>query len=113
MGGRALAAERGPGAVVVRGPADREGEWTARLIREGVRLIRDEAGSLLFDLARERGSGGHDEDIVDPLIHVERRIFQVTTDRIPSRGAPDARMAIALGIVSRYVAVNPAVLTLG
>jgi hypothetical protein len=51
MVGRVLAAELGPGAVVVRGPADGVGGWTARLFLKGIRLIREEAGPLLLDFA--------------------------------------------------------------
>jgi hypothetical protein len=47
---RALAAETGPGAVVVRCPADGAG-WTALLILEGVRLSREEAGPLFLERA--------------------------------------------------------------
>lgn len=46
---RALAAELGPGAVVVRCPAD--GTGRTALILEGVWLVREEAGPLLLDFA--------------------------------------------------------------
>jgi hypothetical protein len=84
MMSRALAAERGPGAVVVRCPADGAG-GAARLLLKGVRLRREEAGPLVFERASQRGLGGHDEDIVNPFIHVG---FRVRSYWIPGSYAP-------------------------